>query len=178
MTYASTRLLFRPLEIKDAEELFLHVYSDENVNRYLRFETHKMKEETREVLTYFLENHHEIYVIIKKDTNEIIGTVEIADKSLENKTCAIGYLIGSKWWKVGYATESLKQTISFLFQNFDYQLIETVVRNDNVSSFMVCERNHMKLDGILRDRRIDKLDGHLDSIRIYSITRGEWGSKL
>ena len=167
MTYETSRLFFRPLEEKDVESLFKNVYSDEKVNRYLRFDTHKNVEETKKVIK-------EIYVLIEKETKQIIGTIEIADKSLINQTCAIGYLIGSKWWSVGYGTEALKQTISFLLQNFDYQLIETVVRNDNKGSVKICEKSQMKLDGILRNRRIDKIDGHRDDIRVYSITKQEW----
>ena len=174
MTYETTRLFFRPLEEKDAESLFKNVYRDENVNRYLRFDAHKNVEETKKVIKEFLENNQEIYVLIEKETKEIIGTIEIADKSLINQTCAIGYLIGSKWWCLGYGTEALKQTISFLFQNFDYQLIETVVRNDNKGSAKICEKSQMKLDGISRNRRIDKIDGHRDDIRVYSITKQEW----
>ena len=175
MTYETTRLFFRSLEEKDAESLFLNVYSDEKVNRYLRFETHKSVEETKKVIKNFLENQQEIYVIIEKKSKEIIGTIEM-EKSIKNKTCALGYLIGSKWWKKGYGKETVQSTFSFLFQHFDYQLIETVVRTDNIGSWKLCEHCHMKLDGILRNRRIDKTDKHLDSIRIYSITKQEWGN--
>lgn len=174
MTYESARIFFRPIVEKDAERLFQNVYSDEKVNRYLRFDTHKSVEETKKVIKEFLKNNQEIYVLIEKETKEIIGTIEIADKSLVNHTCAIGYLIGSKWWHLGYGTEALKQTISFLFQNFLYQLIETVVRSDNKSSAKICEKSQMKLDGILRNRRIDKIDGHRDGVRVYSITKEEW----
>ena len=79
MTYETSRLFFRPLEEKDAESLFKNVYSDEKVNRYLRFDTHKNVEETKKVIKQFLENNQEIYVLIEKATKEKIEFVPLTD---------------------------------------------------------------------------------------------------
>lgn len=51
----------------------------------------------------YIINHIIIVEYEVKELNQIIGTIDVVHKSINQKTAEIGYCYGSKYWKKGYA---------------------------------------------------------------------------
>ena len=84
-----------------------------------------------------------------------------------------GYVFGSKFWGKGYATETLKIVIEYLIKECNFHLVEAKHHASNPASGRVMEKAGMKKDGILRERRKNKLIDGYDDLVIYSITKSD-----
>ena len=56
------------------------------------------------------------WVIELKETNEAIGSISVVNLEEMNKSCEIGYCIGSEYWSKGITTEALQNVIDYLFR--------------------------------------------------------------
>ena len=92
---------------------------------------------------------------------------------LKNHTAEVGYCYGSKWWGNGYATESFKRVIQFLFDEVSVETIYADHCLSNLASGKVMEKCGLKKEGILRKRMYDK-EGILNDLVSYSILKGEY----
>lgn len=75
---------------------------------------------------------------------------------------------------LGYATEVLKRVIEFLLFDCDFHLVEARHHASNPASGRVMEKAGMKKDGVLRERRVNKLIDGYDDLVIYSITEADF----
>lgn len=168
------RLFLRKIRVEDAEELFSNLYSDEKVNRYISWNTHKNVEDTfsflQECIRSYKDNVYK-WVVCLKDSNKVIGTIEVINISERHESCEVGYQYSFLYSGKGYATEALKAVCDFLLYEVGFFLVEAKVREENRGSIRVCEKAGLSCDAILPLRRVDKLDGHRDSLKIYSIFR-------
>ena len=108
-----------------------------------------------------------------KKNKEVISTIDVSTKFLQYGTCEIGYCYGDEFWNKGYATESLKAVIKYLFEEADAELICAEYMSNNPASGKVMEKSGMKYEGILRSRVVDK-DNKRNDLISYSITREEY----
>ena len=137
----SERLLFRALNLNDAERLF-EIYSDKIAMQYRQSnhhetidDTYKMLERDREVK----KSNYEIrYGIVLKEKNQLIGSVMYQPIY---KKAIIGYSIAKECWGNGYATEVVNFIIKQL-QNNQFNTIEAWVLKENIASMKVLEKNN------------------------------------
>lgn len=92
---------------------------------------------------------------------------------MKHNNCELGYVFWSKFWGKGYATETLKIVIEYLIKECNFHLVEAKHHASNPASGRVMEKAGMKKDGILRERRKNKLIDGYDDLVIYSITKKE-----
>ena len=115
-TLETDRLILRQINEADAKTIFDNWTSDDEVTKYVRWNTHKNIEETIEYIkmTYKRceeENNFE-WGIVLKDKNELIGAIGAFPG--EDERIEIGYNISKKYWNNGYTTEALKKVMDFL----------------------------------------------------------------
>ena len=138
--------------------------SDLETNKYVSYKPHQNYEETKEIINNWIseyENGWMNWVVELKENHEIIGNIEVIAKSKKHNNCEVGYTYGSKFWGKGYATEVLKRVIEFLLFDCDFHLVEARHHASNPASGRVMEKAGMKKDGVLRERRVNKLmDGY------------------
>lgn len=174
-TLETDRLILRKFKIEDAEDVFKNYATDPNTNKFLSWDLHKNVDETKELLSKWIEEYDKgVYnwAVELKDTHEVIGNISEQGKSDKHKTITLGYCYGSKFWNKGYATEALRKVIEFLLKEKDYYLVTANHRASNPASGKVMQKAGMKYDGTLRSRRIDP-DGKRSDMIYYSIIKEE-----
>lgn len=113
------RLMLRELVENDAEEMYKNWASDDEVSKYVRWSTHKNVEETKEYIKAEQERCKNEgcynWGIVLKETQELIGAIGAFPS--EDNRYEIGYNLGKKYWRNGYATEALKKIMKYLINS-------------------------------------------------------------
>lgn len=170
----TNRLILRKFNENDYIKMYDNWASDKHVTKYVSFNTHQNYKETKEIINEWIkeyDNGSYNWVVELKDTNKIIGNISVIEISKKHNNCDVGYVFGAKFWGNGYATESLKIVVEFLLDECAFHLIEAKHHASNPASGRVMEKVGMKKDGILRERRINKIKEGFDDLVVYSITK-------
>lgn len=171
------RLILRKFTLDDAKDMFNNYGSDSDTSKYLVWNTHKNIEDSisyiKDVLEKYQKDNFYCWGVVLKETNALFGAISVIDLDIKNHTAEVGYCYGSKWWRNGYATESFKRVIAFLFDEVGIETIYADHYLDNVASGRVMEKCGLKKEGILRKRMYDK-EGILNDLVSYSILKEEY----
>ena len=167
---STERLLLRRIKIDDAESMFKNWASDDDVTKYLRWKAHKDIETTKEVINLWLQKYQNeqtyIWAIVYKETDVLIGTIEIMPVDKEPGTAQAGYCIAKKYWNKGIMTEALKSVIDYMFSKVELKKIVAWHLVDNEASGKVMQKSGMKFKGLKKSGDKD-CDGNLRDIIIY-----------
>jgi len=136
------RLIIRPLILDDAKSLF----SYRSLGKVTRFQTFK-PQNINDALNFINSTSSELNIpdswhqlgLFDKDNNKHIGDIGIHFLDNMDET-EIGCTIAPKYWNKGYATESLKAVIPFLFNTLKKKRIIAYVSIDNIQSRKLFER--------------------------------------
>ena len=116
LTLETDRLILRPFELDDAKSMFNNWASDDEVTKYLTWNTHKSIEETKEILAFWVNQYEKEerinFAIVYKENNELIGGIDVVGY-LEGVP-VIGYNLSRKYWNKGIMTEACKKVIELL----------------------------------------------------------------
>ena len=171
------RLILRKFTLDDAKDMFNNYGSDSDTSKYLVWNTHKNIEDSisyiKDVLEKYKKDSFYCWGVVLKETNALFGAISVIDLDIKNHTAEVGYCYGSKWWRNGYAAESFKRVIAFLFDEVGIETIYADHYLDNVASGRVMEKCGLKKEGILRKRMYDK-NGNLSDLVSYSILKEEY----
>ena len=174
ITLETENLILKKFKIEDAEGMYYGWATDPESNKYLLWELHNNIEETKEIIQKWIdeyENGSYNWIVEIKSTNEIIGSISVVKNHKEDLNCEVGYCYGSKYWGNGYATEALKKVINYLLNECGFHLVEAYHISDNPASGKVMKKAGMKMDAVLRDRKINKHTQELNDEIVYSITK-------
>lgn len=172
----TNRLVLRRFNENDYIEMYDNWASDEKVTKYVSFNPHKDYNETKVILNEWIKDYDNgsyNWVVELKSSHEIIGNINVIEISKKHNNCEVGYVYGSKFWGNGYASESLKRVLEFLLNECEFHLVEAKHHASNPASGRVMEKAGMKKDGILRERRVNKIKNGYDDLVIYSITKSD-----
>ena len=168
------RLILRPLTDKDAAEMFKNWTWDERVAKYCRWYPHKSIEETKQLLKMYIsqaENGFDYrWGITLRDSNNLIGVIDVVDLSEDKKTAEVGYVLAYDYWNNGYLTEALKAVIDELFNDG----VETVIADhhvENIASGRVMEKCGMKFTHFSKAKAKFGSD-ELCDVKCYEIKKG------
>ncbi|MGP4062432.1 GNAT family N-acetyltransferase [Halobacillus sp. H74] len=84
-----------------------------------------------------------VWLIVDKQTNEIIGDMGFKGKPDEEKAVEVGYGIESAQQNKGFATEALKSIIEWAFNTGSVNKIMAECLEDNAPSIRVLEKVNM-----------------------------------
>ena len=128
MNLESERLIFRLFENKDKERL-IFLLNDEKISKWME-----------NVPFPYLEKHADWwiktgskkkyqYAIILKESNNLIGSLKI---TLSGE---IGCWIGTKYWKKGFASESIQLIKQFGFETLNLEKLWAATHKENTAPF-------------------------------------------
>lgn len=117
MIFETERLIIRKLEESDSESLF-EIYSDKEAMKYRANKPFETLSEAEEMINQ-TSTDYELgikfrFAIVKKETNELIGTILYFKEEINSEICTIGYSFGKNYWKQGYAFETLTSFVTYL----------------------------------------------------------------
>ena len=175
---STERLNLRRIELNDYKSAYENIFSNYKIADATITKKHVSPLETKSLFEYYEREYINLYtyrwIIEKKDTKEVIGIIEILPSKYSIfDVYEIGYCISEKDWNNGYATESIKEVIKFMFEETDINVIYAESPEKNKASQKVLEKVNMKYESILRNRMIDK-SGNKISLKSYSITKEDY----
>lgn len=169
----TNRLIIRSFEKSDVEKCYKNWGQDDSLGRYLIMYPMKSISEMENLIFGFIGNPN-VWVLEEKISHEPIGYISVDIPYDILGIGEIAYLLGEKYQGKGYATEAIKATISYLFSERKLYMIEAKYNENNIASGKVLKKLGFKIDGILRDRRIDRITGERSSLVVCSMTKNEY----
>ncbi|WP_136666500.1 GNAT family N-acetyltransferase [Flavobacterium sp. H122] len=146
------RLILRPIEMNDAESLFL-LESNPNVHKYLGNHPVKSLEESTAYIVS-LQNQYKNngigrFAVILKESGEFIGWSGIKFiTEEENKHInfyEIGYRLREEYWGKGFAYEAAKAWYDYAINELKVDTLYASAHIDNAGSRRILEKIGLKL---------------------------------
>ena len=147
------RLLLRPLELTDADDMFA-MDSNPEVHKYLWQTPAQHIDEVIKVIDYvrsqYEKNNIGRFATIVKETNEFIGWtgIKFVDDHVENGNTNFydyGYRLNENFWNKGYATEASKAWLDYGFNQMKIDKMNAYTHSENGASNHILEKVGMKL---------------------------------
>lgn len=150
----SENIYFKSLSTNDAQEI--HNYaSDEEVSRFIGWslmnDLHETSEHIETMVKREVAGTHLYASIVRKLTQEIIGTAMIFNFDQEANQAEIGYVFHRDHWGKGYGTECVALMTDFAFKSLHLHKLHASVVEANRGSARILEKNRYVLEGRLRD---------------------------
>lgn len=175
-TIETNKLVLRKLTLDDANSMFSNWCNDDEVTKFLTWPTHSSVDVTKKVLDEWTKEYEKDdyyqWGIELKDSNELVGSISVVAQSEENKTAAIGYCIGKKWWNQGITSEALSGVLKFLFDEVEFNRLEAQHDPENPHSGMVMKKAGLQYEGTLRKSHLTNR-GIVD-VCVYSILKEDY----
>ena len=154
------RLILRKLELSDVESVYNNWCSDKEVSKYVTWDTHQSINDTAEYVKYKVDlyerNYRFDWVVVIKETNEVIGEIDAVKTSVNYSLVELGYCFGSKYWNQGYATEALTAIVKYLKEVANVEKITACHISTNPASGRVMQKAGMTYDATLKEYVVDK----------------------
>ncbi|QXX80444.1 GNAT family N-acetyltransferase [Alcaligenes faecalis] len=176
MTLQTERLILRPWQNSDAEDLYVYA-NDERVGPIAGWPAHTSVEESAEIIrTVF--NMPEVYAVEQRDNGRAIGCIGIligknSNFKLSEEEGEIAYWIGVPYWGQGLIPEAVREVMRHAFETLKLNALWCGYFANNTQSHRVqakCGFRHHrteenKYNPFLRDYRTE---------HISRITAQEW----
>lgn len=177
--FETKNLIIREISLRDVDDMFEYAKIP-YVGPMAGWESHKAKSETKLIIQSF---HNKkkfgqigVFAIVLKDSNKMIGTVELHSYVRLHKA-ELGYTIHPDFWGRGYAIEASKVLIRWGFLHLQLKRIECNTFLDNPQSIRVAEKLGFSFEGIKRNGYVLP-DGQIKDLRMYGLTNLEFFGKL
>jgi putative acetyltransferase len=173
ITLETERCILRPFEAIDLEDFFEYA-KNPNVGPAAGWPPHEKLETSMEILQGFMENQ-EVWALIWKENNKLIGSVGLHKDQLRTATDVkmLGYVLSEAYWGQGIMPEVVDSVIQYAFEELDITLLTVHHYSFNARSRRVIEKCGFRYEGTLR--HCSKIyDGTIHDLLCYSMTREEY----
>lgn len=173
------RLKLKPLEADDAQFLWREIEdSRDSLERWMPWaQYHIGIADTKEFIErqrahwYLRETF--TYGIRHKINNNIMGFVSFQDIDWTIPSMQMGYWVGTKYRKMGYAIEAVWAMQKVAFEKLFIERLELRCEDDNMASQRISDNAGFTLEGILKNSQRDH-QNQLVSIMIYTMLKQEF----
>lgn len=176
-TLETERLILRKITLEDVEDMYTYG-SNEEVSKYVTWETHKTLSDTKEYIEFILNQYENKKIapwgIEYKENGKFIGTIDFVSWQIKHNIAEIGYVISQDYWGKGIVTEAVNEVIKFGFNNMDLVRIQARCDIENIGSARVMEKARMSFEGIIRKGIFVK--GKHRDLKMYSILKEEFST--
>jgi RimJ/RimL family protein N-acetyltransferase len=175
MNLETKRLIIRPISLDDKNEVFEY-RSDTETNKYQGW----IPKTIDDVITFIGKVSKQInkpetwfqFVIIEKENQKIIGDLGMHFFDSENKQAEIGCTLNKNYQNKGYATESVKRVIDYLFKDLNKHRIITSIDPDNKNSIRLVERIGFRKEAHFIESLL--INGEWVDDLIYALIEKDW----
>lgn len=137
------------------------------------------------VMDFFLQEAMELkavgqhypFVVVNKETGEIIGTTRYGDINAAHKTIEIGWTwYTPSVWGMGYNEECKLLLLTYAFEYLDANRVQLKTAHFNLRSQRAIQRIGATYEGTLRNHMING-DGSPRHTAMFSIIKEEWADR-
>lgn len=137
MVEADFPLLCKHLQDADVMYAFEHAYSDAEVQQGLEKQFRR-----------YAQYGFGVWAVILKESGELIGQCGLSMQPCEDgELLEIGYIFQKEHWHKGYATEAAIACREYAFNELNADEVFSLIRDTNIASQNVAERNGMTIQG-------------------------------
>lgn len=162
----------RKINYDDINDIY-NIFSDKEVMKYYDLYPHKTLEESKSLITNFIDNCNLgtmiRFGIIEVSTNRLIGTCGFHNFSKTNNKAEIGYDLNRDYWNKGIMTQVINKLVSIGMRELQLNRIEAFVEPENIGSRNVLKKCKFTEEGLLRQYEMCK--GRYIDLYIYSILK-------
>lgn len=177
-TFATERLLLRPLATDDAADLFA-VFSDPEVMRFWSCGPWSAGEQADQYIASAAQDLAAGAMlrlgIEVAATGQLIGQLALHHFDQQNRRCEIGYALGRAHWGKGYLGEAMTALLAHGFAQLSLHRIEADVDPRNTASTRALEKLGFVQEGLLRERWI--VAGEICDTAFYGLLKSDWDSR-
>ena len=172
----SDRLIMRQVQFGDTDDIFEY-RADTEANKYQgwipktsddvqEFITEKVCPEINQPGTWFQ------FAIVKKENNKLIGDIGVHFLPYDDFQVEIGCTLNKEYHGKGYATEALKEIISYVFGGLNKRRIIASIDPRNQSSIKLFERLGFRMEAHFKESLF--INGEWVDDLVYAILKDEW----
>jgi len=175
MKLETDRIIIRPITLADKSEVFEY-RSDAETNKYqgwipktvddVEIFIGKISKQIDEPDTWYQ------FVIIEKKTHKIVGDMGLHFFDNDNRQVEIGCTLNKKFQNNGYATESVKLIIDYLFEKLNKHRIIASIDPDNKQSIRLVERVGFRKEAHFVESLL--INGKWVDDLIYALIEKDW----
>ena len=167
----TARLLLRPFKLTDVDDAWAYA-SDPEVARFRPLPDPYTRDDAldfvnRQIRTDWSTEPGFAIALGQR----VIGGISL-HVSPEHETGELGYLLGTRWWGQGFATEAARAVVEWGFQRFNLHKVYARAHIENKRSWRVMEKLGMTREGVLRGHWKMR-DEHVDLV-YYGVFRSDW----
>ncbi len=176
MTLETTRLILRPWEEGDAEELYKYA-KDPAVGPAAGWPVHTGVEDSRQIIRQVL-SAPETYAVVLRQTGLPVGSIGVIAPQASHTALAadereIGYWIGVPYWGRGLIPEAVREIQRHCFEDLGSSALWCGYYEGNVKSRRVQEKCGFRFHHTERDKPCP-LMGDVRTEHFTRLTREEW----
>ena len=112
------------------------------------------------------------WAIRLKGEKAYLGRVEAT--VYDDGSAGVAYLLGSRFWGHGYASEAVRRILGLLFETYKCPEVFAEVDTENIASIRLLERLGFKQAGVKREA--DHFKGRTSDEYKYTLSRDHWRS--
>jgi RimJ/RimL family protein N-acetyltransferase len=179
MTFETERLILRPWNEKDAQDLY-ELAKDPKVGPAAGWPVHTSVDNSREIIGGVL-SEVGTYAVTLKGEDKAIGSVGLMTKKQSNiditeKDAEIGYWIGVPYWGKGYIPEAVNALIKYAFEEENIDTIWCGYFEGNEKSRRVQEKCGFVFHHT-EEGKYWPITGEYKTEHISQITKKQWEEK-
>lgn len=154
-TLETSRLILRPIQLKDATSIFAYA-KNPNVSKYTLWEAHKSVEDSIDYIKNYIFNYYSkgvpepLGIALKENPDQVIGTVGCFWTSKTAKSMELAYALAEDQWGRGLAVEASQAVMEYCFKEFALKRIQARCKTVNKASAKVMEKLGMNYEGTLK----------------------------
>ena len=145
------RLLLRPFEFSDAEDMFA-MDSNPNVHLFLGnnplTKIEQCQEYIKNIQNQYVQNGIGRFIAETKDTHEVIGWIGLKlvteEENNHSNFYDIGYRLREEFWGKGYAYEGAKAWRDYAFNEMKIPILNGMAHIDNIGSNRILQKLGMQ----------------------------------
>lgn len=120
-----------------------------------------------------------VFAVVLKSNDKLIGDINYSEE--DDGTFEIGYDFNEAYWGNGYATESCKEMLKYMFETVGARRVIAQCNDDNEMSIRLLERLGFRKEGCFLEDVSFKEDENGNPIYVnslqYAMLKREWDSK-
>ena len=153
------RLIIREFRLSDAIHLY-NCHKEEAVVKWFPNEVYDDIEDAEDAISFFTQFYSKqedpyVLAVVLKETNEYIGDTGFNEVDGYDGEYELGYVIKSKYYNKGYATEVVNCVKEYFTRKFKIKSIQGRVVKGNEASVRVLEKNGFSFQEIAMNQEDD-----------------------